>query len=134
MAVCACCSCQLTYHASPGTTAQLHTPGRACLRQRIHTQEPLGHKKARVEELLDTLALRGCSNSYIGGVLARGISGGQVFLPTYMAQSALPCLSSWTPLQLGFKRVHRCQAAAFGPGLSDCSCQCKLLTGHAASS
>ena len=44
-------------------------------------QEPLKHKRHRVEELLEMLALQGCANSFIGDSLARGISGGQVHEP-----------------------------------------------------
>ena len=40
--------------------------------------EPLPDKRARVERLLDTLALGGCAGTLIGDALARGISGGQV--------------------------------------------------------
>ena len=49
-------------------------------------QEPLAHKRRRVDELLEMLALMGCANSYIGDSLARGISGGQV-----LACGCFPC-------------------------------------------
>lgn len=40
--------------------------------------EPLPQKRARVEQLLETLALQSCAGTLIGDSLARGISGGQV--------------------------------------------------------
>ena len=40
--------------------------------------EPLPDKRARVEQLLDTLRLRECAGTLIGDSLARGVSGGQV--------------------------------------------------------
>lgn len=40
-------------------------------------QESHQSKRDRVEQLLDTLALRGCKDTCIGDALARGISGGQ---------------------------------------------------------
>ena len=43
--------------------------------------EPLPAKRARVEQLLGTLALGGCAGTLIGDALARGISGGQVSAP-----------------------------------------------------
>ncbi|KAK9808412.1 hypothetical protein WJX73_002001 [Symbiochloris irregularis] len=41
------------------------------------SQEPLAEKAARVDELLECLALVGCKDTYIGDALARGVSGGQ---------------------------------------------------------
>ena len=40
--------------------------------------EPLSKKRARVDQLLEVLALQGCAGTLIGDTLARGISGGQV--------------------------------------------------------
>ncbi|KAK9906864.1 hypothetical protein WJX75_009364 [Coccomyxa subellipsoidea] len=39
--------------------------------------EPLSKKRARVDQLLEVLALQGCAGTLIGDTLARGISGGQ---------------------------------------------------------
>ena len=41
--------------------------------------EPLSQKRRRVEQLLSTLALQGCTHTIIGNALTRGISGGQVW-------------------------------------------------------
>ena len=40
--------------------------------------EPLSKKRARVDQLLEVLALQHCAGTLIGDTLARGISGGQV--------------------------------------------------------
>ncbi len=40
--------------------------------------EPLSKKRARVDQLLEVLALQHCAGTLIGDALARGISGGQV--------------------------------------------------------
>ena len=40
--------------------------------------EPISAKKIRVEQLLETLALKNCAGTLIGDALARGVSGGQV--------------------------------------------------------
>lgn len=57
--------------------------------------EPLAKKSARVEQLLEVLALQNCAGTLIGDSLARGISGGQV---------RHRCLQP----RYGFSRLRRC--------------------------
>ncbi len=63
--------------------------------------EPLSKKRARVDQLLELLALQGCSGTLIGDTLARGISGGQV--------RDLGSLAQIPSCHVAFLRGRRCR-------------------------
>ena len=70
--------------------------------------EPLSDKRARVEQLLDTLALGRCAGTLIGDALARGISGGQVSAPPPLPWHArVGYLNSWLLLRSVPSNSHK---------------------------
>ena len=106
--------CWLASGAVRALLLQLHLPRRPA------AQEPLAHKKRRVEELLEMLALQGCSNSYIGDVLAKGISGGQAGRPPVHDSCHLHGTASANPMTAvaarGSQPMQQGHTAVPGPG------------------